>query len=41
MEYELTNIIYDNSEYELEIEIENIEIQDVSLEELTVIPSNE
>lgn len=41
MEYELTNIIYDNSEYELEIEIENIEIQDFSLEELTVLPSSE
>ena len=41
MEYELTNIIYDNSEYELEIETENIKIQDFSLEELTVIPSNE
>ena len=41
MEYELTNIIYDNSEYELEIENENIEIQDVSLEELTVLPSSE
>lgn len=41
MEYELTNIIYDNSEYELEIENENIEIQDFSLEELTVLPSRE
>lgn len=41
MEYELTNIIYDNSEYELEIETENIKIQDFSLEELTVIPSSE
>ena len=41
MEYELTNIIYDTSEYELEIETENIKIQDFSLEELTVIPSNE
>ena len=41
MEYELTNIIYDNSEYELEIETENIKIQDFSLEELTVLPSRE